>query len=53
VQDASTQNKDPARYIDTEVALRQYACPGCGTLLDLEVAIATDPPLRDIRIDIN
>lgn len=52
VQDASTRNKDPERYIDAEVALRQYACPGCGTLLDLEVAIEADPPLRDIRLDL-
>ncbi len=50
VEDASTQNKDPARYIDDQVSLRQYACPGCGSLLDLEVAIVSDPPLRDIRL---
>lgn len=29
------------------VSLRQYACPGCGVLLDSEIVYEDDPPLLD------
>jgi len=41
---------DPGRYIDTKMVFRRYYCPGCGVLLDTEVARSQDPPLWDIQL---
>ncbi|HVX31547.1 MAG TPA: acetone carboxylase subunit gamma [Solirubrobacterales bacterium] len=41
---------DPGRYVDERMVLRRFYCPGCGTLLDTEVARQDDPPLHDIEI---
>ncbi|HUZ74521.1 MAG TPA: hydantoinase B/oxoprolinase family protein [Stellaceae bacterium] len=41
---------DPHRYIDAEPQFRQFACPGCGALIENEVALAADPVLHDIAI---
>jgi N-methylhydantoinase B len=35
---------------DEDVVLRQFACPGCGRLLDNEVRRAAEPPLWDFRL---
>jgi N-methylhydantoinase B len=40
---------DPSRYVDVEMVFRRYYCPGCGVLLDTEVARLEDPPLWDIE----
>jgi len=41
---------DPHRFIDAEPLFRQFFCPGCGTLIENEIALATDPLLRDITV---
>ena len=41
---------DPSRFIDDEVTFRQFCCPGCGTQIDNEIAVARDPVLCDIAI---
>ena len=41
---------DTKDHIDDEVVFRQFYCPGCGTLIENEVSIASDPPLMDISI---
>jgi N-methylhydantoinase B len=41
---------DPHRYIDDEPVFRQFFCPGCGTLIENEIALAQDPVLRDIEV---
>jgi N-methylhydantoinase B len=41
---------DPHRYIDDEPVFRQFFCPGCGALIENEIAVATDPVLRDIEV---
>ncbi len=41
---------DPHRYIDAEPQFRQFVCPGCGALIENEVALAGDPVLHDIAI---
>ena len=33
-----------------DVELRQFSCPGRGTLIENEVAVASDPVLEDIRL---
>lgn len=43
---------DYRRFIDDEPVFRQFFCPGCGRLIENEVAIAGDPPLRDIELDL-
>jgi hypothetical protein len=41
---------DPHRYIDAEPVFRQFFCLGCGALIENEVALDTDPVLRDIEV---
>lgn len=39
---------DPARYIDDDVAFRQFFCTGCGALVDNEISVVSDPVLHDV-----
>ena len=41
---------DYRRYIDDRPVFRQFFCPGCGALVENEVARADDPVLRDIEL---
>jgi N-methylhydantoinase B len=41
---------DPARIVDAEIVLRQFACPSCLRLLDNEICRGDDPPLWDIKL---
>ena len=41
---------DPARFIDEGAQFRQFYCPGCGTLIENEIAVANDPILHDIQL---
>jgi N-methylhydantoinase B len=41
---------DPKRFIDPTPQFRQFCCPGCGLAIENEIAVADDPPLRDIEI---
>jgi N-methylhydantoinase B len=50
VADAVPLAGDPARYIDAQPEFRQFCCPGCGALIENEVALAGDPVLRDIEV---
>jgi len=43
---------DYRRYIDDTPVFRQFFCPGCGALIENEVARADDPVLRDIEMHI-
>ena len=40
---------DPGRYVDAAVWFRTFSCPNCGSLLDTEVAVGTDPVLHDMQ----
>lgn len=40
---------DPALMIDVPFTLRQYACPGCGTLMASEVVAVSEDPLDEVR----
>jgi N-methylhydantoinase B len=51
VGDIGSGYNDRAVYVDDEVSLRQCICPGCGTLLESELALEDEPPVHDIRID--
>ncbi len=50
IQRSSPLVGDPHRYIDDEPVFRQFFCPGCGTLIENEIAVAKDPVLRDIEV---
>lgn len=41
---------DPRRFIDDDVVLREFLCPGCHILFDSEVSRRTEAPVKDIEI---
>jgi N-methylhydantoinase B len=41
---------DYRRYIDDRPVFRQFFCPGCGALVENEVARESDPVLHDIEL---
>jgi acetone carboxylase gamma subunit len=43
---------DYRRYIDDEPVFRQFFCPGCGRLIENEIALAGDDLLCDIEIKV-
>jgi N-methylhydantoinase B len=40
---------NPYNVGEGRFALREYCCPGCLTLLDVEVALADEPPRWDLQ----
>jgi N-methylhydantoinase B len=41
---------DPKRFIDPRPLFRQFCCPGCGLLIENEIALEDDPLLRDVEL---
>ena len=41
---------DWKRYVDQKPIFRQFFCPGCGNLIENEIARADDPILEDVRV---
>ena len=41
---------DPARFIDARPQFRQFCCPQCGLLIENEIAVESDPLLKDVEI---
>jgi len=41
---------DPKRFIDATPQFRQFCCPGCGLAIENEIAVQTDPVLKDVEI---
>jgi N-methylhydantoinase B len=41
---------DPKRFIDALPQFRQFCCPGCGLLIENEIALESEPVLRDVEI---
>ena len=50
VSDSNPLIGDPSLFVDDPVEFRLFCCPGCGTLIENEIAVATDPILRDMFI---
>ena len=44
--------EEPGRFIDDRVVFRQFFCPGCGRLVENEVAVEGEPLLHDIELDL-
>jgi acetone carboxylase gamma subunit len=51
VQPCELPGQHPAKE-DSLVVYHEYYCPGCFTLLDVEIAEKGSPPLWDIQIEI-
>jgi N-methylhydantoinase B len=41
---------DPARFIDPRPRFRQFCCPGCGLLVENEIALEDEPLLGDVEL---
>lgn len=50
LSEANPRVGDPHRYVDETMVFRRFYCPGCGTLIDTEVARERDVPLMDIEL---
>jgi N-methylhydantoinase B len=50
IEEANPLIVDPKTFIDDEVQFRQYFCPGCATLLENEVILASSPPVWDKQV---
>jgi acetone carboxylase gamma subunit len=42
---------DPNRIGDDRFVCREFFCPGCATLLDVEIAQRGEPIVWDVRLD--
>jgi N-methylhydantoinase B len=42
--------RNPERFIDAEPVFRQFFCPGCGGLIENEIATTDEPLLADIEL---
>ena len=40
-------------HLHEDLVAEAYACPGCGALIENEIAVSTDPVLRDIEIAVD
>jgi N-methylhydantoinase B len=52
IQEANPLITDPKTFVDDEVVFRQYFCPGCATLLENEVILASSQPVWDKQISL-
>ena len=50
ISESSPLIGEPRDFINDDVEFRQFSCPSCGTLIENEVAIASDPVLKDIEL---
>jgi N-methylhydantoinase B len=41
---------DPSTQVDATLVLRQYVCPGCGSILDGEICRPEDEPTLDLEV---
>lgn len=42
--------RDPSIFLDVEMQFRQYCCPGCQTLMDVEIVTADEGILSDMSL---
>jgi acetone carboxylase gamma subunit len=50
IQAANPIVGDPRRFIDPLPQFRQFCCPGCGMLIENEIAVAEEPLLMDVQL---
>lgn len=49
--EAGPKTNPPSAYVDEPMEFRQFYCPGCGTLLENEVARSSAAPTLDKSLD--
>ncbi|MBU6270670.1 MAG: hydantoinase B/oxoprolinase family protein [Betaproteobacteria bacterium] len=52
IRDANPHVGDYRRFLDERPVFRQFHCPGCGALLENEIARESDPLLHDIEVQL-
>lgn len=50
VSDSNPLVGDPSLFVDDPVEFRIFLCPGCGMQMENEIAVSTDPLLKDVEI---
>ncbi|MGH8688247.1 MAG: hydantoinase B/oxoprolinase family protein, partial [Burkholderiales bacterium] len=50
IQSANPLVGEPGRFIDPRPQFRQFCCPGCGLLIENEIAVAEELPLVDVQL---
>lgn len=50
INSSNPHARDPGRFIDAVPVFRQFFCPGCGGLIENEIAISDEPLLVDIEL---
>ena len=50
VSDSNPLVGDPKDFIDDAVEFRLFYCPACGSQIDNEIAVESDPVMRDIEL---
>jgi len=50
IQESNPIVGDPVRFIDPRPQFRQFCCPGCGLLVENEIAVDTEPLLMDVEL---
>jgi N-methylhydantoinase B len=41
---------DPHHFLDEDMVLRRYCCPGCQTLMSVEVVRSSEPPICEFQL---
>ncbi|HZO07202.1 MAG TPA: hydantoinase B/oxoprolinase family protein, partial [Solirubrobacterales bacterium] len=41
---------DASKWVDADVVLREFYCPGCATMLETEMTVREAPPQRDLAL---
>jgi N-methylhydantoinase B len=52
ITDLGPRFPDPAYFVDAAILCREYYCPGCATLMQLDITRAEDPVLSDLVLNI-
>jgi N-methylhydantoinase B len=52
IESANALIGDPSRFIDARPLFRQFVCPGCGRLIENEIALEGEALLRDIELKV-
>jgi N-methylhydantoinase B len=50
IEDSNPIVGDPSRFIDPTPQFRQFCCPGCGLLVENEIAVAEESLLADVEL---
>ncbi|MEZ0215407.1 MAG: hydantoinase B/oxoprolinase family protein [Xanthobacteraceae bacterium] len=53
IEQMSPMMADPRDFIDEPVEFRAFICPGCGTQVETEVALAREAPIWDVQLSLN